>query len=78
MIDPLTGQFWSTWSSDDINFLRTRFPDGNNDPYIKIRVAVYIGGSTTQGALADKSTLVHTEFKIKFLDSTEVDSCAGN
>jgi hypothetical protein len=67
----MTGAFWSTWASDDVEFIRTQFPQG-----ISFRVSVLIGGSTTQGQ--PDHNLVNTEFKIKFLEPTSVNACANN
>lgn len=73
----MTGQFWSTWTADDIEFFRSRFTDGI-DSWIEFRIAVYIGGSEDQGATTPLDDLVYTEFIIKFTDPTALMSCADN
>jgi hypothetical protein len=45
---------------------------------MKIRVAIRVGGSTTQGSTVSFENLVHTEFKIKFQDPAVVGGCATN
>jgi hypothetical protein len=72
--DRTTGSFWSGWAAEDIAFLRTRFADHS----ITVRIAVYIGGSETQGADADYDSMAHTDFKIKFKAPEEVSGCANN
>jgi hypothetical protein len=76
--DRHSGQIWSQWSAEDIEFFRTRFAAVSTEAYITVRVAVYIGGSETEGADADWTTLVHTEFKIKFKAPEDVSTCVDN
>jgi hypothetical protein len=71
------GEFWSTWSADDIAFFRSQFTVGD-EAFMTLRVAVRIGGSETQGSTVTSDSLVHAEFKIIFNDPTIVGGCADN
>jgi hypothetical protein len=73
-IDMITGMFKSNWAAEDIEFFRGRFPDAA----ITVRVAAYLGGSNTQNAQTDPSTLVNAEFKIKFKAASAVTACTNN
>jgi hypothetical protein len=76
-IDSTTGRFNSTWVAQDIDFFRQRFPEGD-EAAITVRVAAYLGGSTSQNAQSDPSTLPHSEFKIRFKAASQVSACANN